>query len=140
MAKRRITWNDSTVAKLPVKATRYAAPDPQMPGLYVRVQPSGAKSYVAVALTPNKRQVWTTFGDTRHLSLAEAREKARETIVGIKQGKPPVTPKSFETVANEWLKRYVDKEGLRSKPIIRFHLSRMVEAWGDRDFTSIKRS
>ena len=48
MARRNLS--DACVAALKPKATRYTFPDPALPGHYVRVQPSGAKSFVAVAL------------------------------------------------------------------------------------------
>jgi hypothetical protein len=46
----RKTLSDKGVAALKPRAGRYAFPDPELRGHYVRVQPSGAKSFVAVTL------------------------------------------------------------------------------------------
>jgi hypothetical protein len=45
----RRTLTDKGVAGLKPRAERYAMPDPQMTGHYIRVQPSGAKSFVTSA-------------------------------------------------------------------------------------------
>ena len=42
---------DNMVAKLKPDAKRFTLPDPELLGHYVRVTPTGAKSYVAVART-----------------------------------------------------------------------------------------
>jgi len=42
----RKTLSDKGVAALNPRAARYALPDPELRGHYVRVQPSGAKSFV----------------------------------------------------------------------------------------------
>ncbi len=59
-----------------------------MRGHYVRVQPSGAKSYVTVARDPLGKQVWTTIGSADILKIDEAREKAREIIGRVRAGLP----------------------------------------------------
>jgi integrase len=123
---RRKRLTDEGVAALPIKAKRYAHPDPELPGHYVRVFPSGAKSFVTV-----RQNKWTTIGDTRRYSIEQAREKARATL----QGKS--TPESFTVVAELWCKKHV--EGLRSAREVRRHLGRLVDVFGARDFTSIRR-
>jgi hypothetical protein len=50
----RKTLNDKQVAALKTKPTRYAFPDPELSGHYVRVQPSGAKPFVAVTNSPTR--------------------------------------------------------------------------------------
>ena len=49
---RRRTLTDNGVAVLRPKAARYAVPDPELRGHYVRVQPTGAKAFVTVARNP----------------------------------------------------------------------------------------
>ena len=49
----RRTLSDKGVAAIKPRAARYAYADPELRGHYVRVQPSGAKSFVAVTLNPN---------------------------------------------------------------------------------------
>ena len=70
----RKTLSDKGVAALNPRAARYALPDPELRGHYVRVQPSGAKSFVAVALEPGGKQVWTTLGGCDVVAIDEARE------------------------------------------------------------------
>ncbi len=61
-------------------------PDPEMRGHYVRITPKGAKSFVAVARDLDGKQIWATIGGTDVLTIAEARDKAREAIQRIKAG------------------------------------------------------
>ena len=138
MARRN--WSDATVANLKPKASRYAVGDPALPGHYVRVQPSGAKAYVAVARDPRGKQIWHTVGSSNVFTLEEAREAARASMKAIKGGVDHQPPESFEAVAAEWTKRHVDAKGLRSKHEIERHLDRMNKAWTGRDFASIRRT
>ncbi len=145
MAKPK-TLTDRMVAKLKPGAKRLTMPDPLLRGHYVRVTPKGAKSFVAVARDPGGRQIWATLGSADVLTIAEAREKAREAIKRIKSGQPafeppPVAPDSFEAVANNWLKRHVQAKGLRSEyEISRLLCGHLVPFFGDREFEAIKRS
>ena len=83
---RRKTLTDAYVAALKPKAKRYAIPDPQLPSFYVRVQPTGAKSFAAVATDPGGKQVWTTLGTPALYTVEQAREKAREIIKAVRAG------------------------------------------------------
>jgi integrase len=139
----RKTLSDRGVAALRARAQRYAFPDPQLAGHYIRVQTSGAKAYVAVTRGPNGKQVWTTIGDTNVISIADAREQARSVIQRINAGLPAVEPKgeTFAQVAANWTKRHVEGNGLRSAVgigrLLKLHV---LPVWGDREFTSIRRS
>jgi integrase len=145
---RRRRLDDDAVAKLKPKAKRYAVPDPELIGHYVRVTPSGVKSYVAVARDPfgKRKQVWTTIGSTDHVKIEDARAKAREIIGRVKAGKsatePPPPPRdSFADVSENWKRRHVEKEGLISAHEIDRCLKKYVlPHWGDRPFVEIKRS
>jgi integrase len=144
--QRRQTLTDKMVAALPKKRKRYPKADPEMRGHYVRVMPEGANVYFAVARDPYGKQKWAKIGSADTLKIAEAREQAREAIKRITAGKPakeapPVRPDSFKAVAENWIKRHVDKKGLRSKPEIERVLAKYVYPhWADRAFTDIKRS
>jgi integrase len=141
----RKTLTDKGVAALKPRPQRYAEPDPQLTGHYVRVQPSGAKSFVTVARTAGK-QIWTTIGATDVLSIGEAREKAREAIKRVRAGlpaleAPPTKPDSFQDVAEQWLKRHVDAKKLRSKgEVTRLLKTHVYPAWAGRAFLNIRRS
>src|SRR5262245_2477522 len=130
MAYRR-HLSDQGVKALKPKAARYAYPDPELAGHYVRVTPSGVKSYVAVARDPLGKQIWVTIAATDHIGIEEARAQARTIITRVKAGKPaseppPVAPDSFETVARNWLKRHVEAKRLRTRDEIERVLTRYV--------------
>jgi hypothetical protein len=55
-----------------VRATRYAFPDPEMPGHFVRISPNGATSFAAVTIGADRRQHWITIGKVGVLPIAEA--------------------------------------------------------------------
>jgi integrase len=137
--------SDAGVAALKGRAARYSFPDPELRGHYVRVQPSGAKSFVAVTRDSSSgKQVWTTIGPADLLTIEEAREKAREVIKRVLAGRPafapPVKAETFGEVADNWLQRHVVARGLRSEKEIRRILSVYVSPhWKDRPFRDIRR-
>jgi integrase len=136
----RKTLTDKGVGALKSRTKLYAHPDPQLPGHYIRVSPTGSKSFVAVARDPRGKQIWTTIGSASLISVEDSREKAREVIKRIKAGEDRVGPQSFQTVAAEWLRRHVEAKGLRSDYEIRRLLNRdILPVLGGRDFISIRR-
>jgi integrase len=145
MPKRKAFTNKS-VADLKPKDARYAHPDPELRGHYVRVQPNGAKSFVAVAQSPHGKQVWATIGACDVHDIEGARDKAREAIKRIKAGlspfeAPPPKPNSFQEIAEQWLARHVKKKGLRSEgEVTRLLKAHVYPVWGKRDFLEIRRS
>lgn len=88
----RKTLTDRGVAALKSRAKSYTFPDPEMRGHYVRVQPTGAKSFVALTRDPYGKQVWYTTGNADVLRIDEARDRAREAVRRIKAGLPPAEP------------------------------------------------
>jgi integrase len=141
----RRTLTDRGVEALKPRAARYAHPDPEMPGHYVRVTPSGLKSFYASTRDPSGKQVWTKTGDVGVTTVAEAREIARAVIKRVKTGLPAfeqaVTAETFAAVAENWMKRHVEAKGLRTKGEIARILGKYIlPAWGDRVFTGIRRS
>lgn len=141
---RRKSLSDNGVAALKPKATRYTLADPELRGHYVRVTPSGVKTFVAVAREPSGKQVWATIGSADHMSIESAREAAREAIRRIKDGLPAVAAapriETYEDVAQTYLKRHVEAKGLRSEREIRRCLTVYVlPRWRDREFTTVRR-
>ena len=109
---RRKTLTDNMILKEKPEAKRRTMPDPEMRGHYIRITPKGAKSFVAVARNPGGKQVWATIGGCDVLTIAEAREKARDAIRRIKTGQPafeppPVMPDSLKHIAETWMLRHV---------------------------------
>ena len=139
----RKTLTDLGVAALKARAERYAFPDPELAGHYVRVTPNGAKSYCAVARSPAGKQVWTTIGAADALPVAAAREMAREIMRRVRGGLPAIEPRgdTFAAAASEWLTRHVRKNELRSAGETERLLDKFIlPAWGERAFISIRRS
>src|SRR6202051_4035357 len=111
-------FNSERVARLPPRPKRYTHADPELIGHYVRVLPTGVKSFLTVARDPFGKQVWTTIGRCDRIKIEASREKAREIIRRVKAGKPafePEPPKAdtLAAVVADWLALYVAPQGLR---------------------------
>ena len=123
------------------RAARYAVPDPELRGRWIRIQPTGKKSYWTVTRNPAGRQIWTHVG-AADMGLKGLRETARPILQRVRDGLPAFEPKAetFGAVAANWLKRHVDGNGLRSRDEIERVLNAYVlPAWKDREFSSIRR-
>ena len=109
----RKTLSDKGVAALKPRAARYAFPDPELRGHYVRVQPSGAKIFVTVASSPAGKQIWTTIGAADAMAIADARVRARDVLDRVRRGLPAVEARAetFGDVAANWIKRHVSPTG-----------------------------
>jgi integrase len=141
----RKTLTDKGVAALKPRTERYAFPDPELRGHYVRVQPSGAKAFVTVARSPQGKQVWTHIAASDVMGIDDARKKARKAIERVRDGLPafdePPIKHSFESIAEQWLSRHVRVNGLRSeKEITRLLRVHVFPAWKGREFLGIRRS
>jgi integrase len=77
------------------------------------------------------------------MGIEQSREQARTILQRVRAGLPAVEPKAetFGTVLDNWLKRHVQKNGLRSRDkivdLIERHISKDFRA---REFTAIHRS
>jgi integrase len=139
----RKTLSDKGVAALKPRPKRYAHPDPELSGHYIRVTPSGAKSFAVVTRDPAGKQVWITFGPSDRMTIATARELARAAITRVRAGLPAVEAKteSFADIVANWRERHVEKNGLRSQSeIVRLLDRHVLPHWRHREFTAIKRS
>jgi integrase len=135
---RRKILTDEGVAKLPVKRKRYAFPDPELPMHYIRVQPSGAKSFVAVTRDRDNRQRWITIGSPPVYNIEEARKRAVEILRAVREGK--AAPDAFEAVAANYIRLHCEAKGLRSIVEYKRLLKRMSHEWTGREFKSIGRA
>lgn len=143
---RRKTLSDIGVEALKPRAKRYAFPDPELRGHYIRVMPSGVKSYVTVSRDPVAgKQIWHTIGSVDAMEVEEARSRARSTLQRIRDGLPahePVKPRvdAFKDVADAWIKRHVKGRKLRSQAEIERCLNVYVRPkWDKRDYVTIRR-
>jgi integrase len=134
---------DNGVAALKQRAKPYTKPDPELRGHWIRIQPSGTKSFWAVTRNPAGKQVWTFVGPADAMSIAAAREQARDILTRVRAGLPAIEPKgeTFGAVIDNWLKRHVEGTGLRSRDKILDLLDRHVAPeFRAREFTTIRRS
>ena len=135
--------SDKGVAALRPRASRYTKPDPELRGHWIRVQPSGTKSFWAVTRNPDRKQVWTLIGPADAMSIEAAREKARTVLQRVRAGLPAIEPKaeSFGVVVDNWLKRHVEGNALRSRDKIAGRLNRHLSGeFRAREFTTIRRT
>jgi integrase len=142
---RRRRLSDKQVRSLRPGPKRRTVVDPELVGHYVRVMPSGVRSFVAVARDPFGKQVWSTIGTADHIGIEQAREQARTIIARVKSGKPateppPPPPDSFADVAANWIKRHVEPKRLRTRGEMERILVRYAYPhWRDRIFTDVRR-
>jgi integrase len=146
---RRRGLTDKQIDTLPRKAKRTIIADPELRGLYLRIPPAGANApitFTAVARDPYGKQIWTALGTTADLKIDQARDLARLALRRIKEGKPAIEPPkpkpdSVAMVAENWLRRHVDKNKLRTAREMRRVVDKYIlPHWADRIFTELKRS
>ena len=133
---------DKGVAKLKRRRKRYAKPDPELRGHWIRVQPSGSKSFWTVARDPKQKQVWTYVGPCDAMTIEEARAKARTILNRVRAGLPAIEAKgeTFDVVIADWRKRYVEGKKLRTGDKMLALLNRHVSTeLRSRVFTEIHR-
>jgi len=108
--------SDRGVDKLKPRRKRYAKPDGELRGHWIRVQPSGTKSFWTVARDPKQKQIWTFVGPCDAMTIEEARAKARGMLTRVRAGLPAIEAKgeTFDTVIADWHKRYVEGKKLRT--------------------------
>jgi integrase len=89
---------DLSISKLSPAATRREVPDGKVIGLYLIVQPSGAKSW-ALRYRAGGKPRKLTLGSYSTVSLGEARKKAQRALGEVADGKDPAGAKRAATVA-----------------------------------------
>jgi integrase len=142
---RRRTLTDKMVAALPPKPKPYFHPDPELPKHGVRVRPHGPGTYTIITRDPYRKQRWVRIGSTAELTIVQARDLARTVIRRVEQGlapfeEPPPQPESVAAVAENWLKRHVEKNRLRTGAEMRRVIERYILPYvGGRDFVDLKR-
>ena len=144
---RRSGLTDKQIAGKERRTERYIEADPEQRGLYLRIPPRGRIRFLAVAARDRYgKQIWATIGTTAELKIDEARDKAREAIKRIKEGKkaiepPKPKPESVAQVAENWLRRHIEKNNARTSAELRRHVDKYIlPYWHDRNFVEIKRN
>jgi hypothetical protein len=106
----RRAMTDKGVAALKRKPKAYSRPDPELRGHWVRVQPSGTKSFWTIARDPNQKQIWTYIGPCDATTIEEARARARIILRRVRAGLPVTSLRHrsnrVSTVVSTRLKNY----------------------------------
>ena len=143
----RCCFTDRYVKSVPApKGARLEVYDTIVPGLMLRVTPSGARSYAVNARWAGKAGK-RTIGPVKRVSLKEARANAREWLELAQQGKDPAElvrqareaeALTFGAVMEEFIKRHVSK--LRKvKDMEREIRKELMPRFGRRPVSSITR-
>jgi integrase len=150
--KRYVALSDQKIAALRPGAARYAIYDRQVPGLAVRVQPTGHKSYVLGARYPNDPHFTRReLGQVGRIDLAEARAKARAWLALIEKGTDPreaearereaaqlAAGNAFAAVAEDFIVRHL--RGKRKARVVERDIRKeLIPVWGEKPIGSITR-
>jgi integrase len=157
MPKKRLTEEGVSKLKLPAPGQQADYFDAGMPGLVLRVNYGGRKTwralyYVKRVGKDGKRTTMPTthkLGLYPYLKLKEAREKARQFLADPQKALAQGDAGSFQEVAENFLKRHVQANQLRSQPEIERCLNKYIlpaptaipgQSWKDRPFRELKRA
>ncbi|KGJ04990.1 Site-specific recombinase XerD [Paracoccus halophilus] len=140
----------ATVDKMQPTDKRQEVPDSLCTGLYLVVQPTGKKGW-QVRYRHGGTHRRMSLGAYPVLSLADARQRARDTLAAASEGRDPAeevraakAPKpqddrdKIRVLIGQYHKRHLSS--LKSGHLVRRELDRFVVAeWGDRDIHDIAR-
>jgi integrase len=153
MPKKRLTEEGVAKLKAPPTGKQVDYYDAVMPGLVLRLNYGGKKTWRALYYVPSVAKSGKRKGQrismptTRELGrypilrLKEARDKARQFLADPQQALAQADTGSFQEVADNFIKRHVAKNGLRSQPHIERLLRNLVHpSWGHRPFRDLRRS
>lgn len=156
MSKRIVALTDERIVNLKPGSARRTVYDPVVPGMAIRVQPTGHKTYVFGARYPRTTHFTRVeLGQVGRLTLEEARRKARRWSAWIAAGVEPrdeeeklrkavaeaaalAINNSFAAVAEDFIKRHV--AGQRKAKIVEREIrNELMPHWGARPITEITR-
>jgi integrase len=123
-------------------AERREIPDDYMRGLYLIVQPTGAKSW-AVRYRLGGKSAKHTIGPYPAFGLKEAREKAREVMRAVTEGRSP-KQRQAGSVADA-VEQFLERHGKNYRPKPLYEAKRrlqlyVTDEWGNRKLDSITRA
>jgi hypothetical protein len=102
-----VTLTDRVVQQAKTKGARVEIADAVLPGLYLIVQPSGAKSWAVRYRLGRRTRKLTLPGRYPVLSLAKAREAARMALESVTAGGDPAAAKHAGMPADDTLAAYI---------------------------------
>jgi integrase len=119
--------------------------DTTVPGLALRVSPSGSKSW-AVLYRSRGRLRRLTIGEAKTIGLADAREEAREAIRAAAKGGDPATEKkrrrgaqTIDDLIPDFIERYAKKRNRSWKHTEWLLRTRVLPKWRGRAVEDITR-
>jgi hypothetical protein len=150
MAKRALNDRVIKALKPASQGRRYDVSDSVLPGLGVRVTENGTKTFVLVARFPGSNNpTRRALGEYGALTLEKARDKGRDWLALIRQGKDPKDEEArqrlaeqrqrantFATVAEDFISEKLSTE--RKGAEVERDIRRVfMPAWGKRPITEI---
>ncbi len=106
---------------------RLEIPDGLLPGLYLVVQPTGAKSW-AVRFRASGKTAKLTLGRFPAIKLGKARELARDQFEAVAKGRDPAAEKRLAKVAGQTIALPTTVGGLCDR-YVELHLKPNVRRW-----------
>jgi integrase len=142
--RKRLTARSVESAKA-INGQRTDVFDTAVPGLALRVSPSGSKSW-AVLYRNRGRLRRLTIGDAKTIGLADAREEAREAIRAAAKGTDPATEKkrrrgaqTIDDLIPDFIERYAKKRNRSWKHTEWLLTSKVLPKWKGRAVEDITR-
>ncbi len=142
-----VTLTDRVVQQAKAGSARIEIADAVVPGLYLIVQPTGAKSWAVRYRSSRRTRKLTLSGRYPILSLKKARDAARAALESVSAGGDPATTKHAGTPADDTLAAYIAL--YREKHVgtvragtavnINRELERMQDEWPGRSLRSISK-
>lgn len=141
----KLRLTELTVRKAKPQAKAFQIWDSLQRGLGLRVQPTGAKSWVTV-YSHHGRSRWLTHGSADAIGLADARLMAAEAVLAVAKGKDPATEKraernrgTFAELADQYVEQYAkrhNKSWRQASALVQRHL---IPKWGTLQANAITR-
>lgn len=129
-------FTESKLKSLPVKEKVYSVRDSECGILYVRVQPTGKKTYY-VQFKSDLKQVKSTLAPVGQISLADARDMAREKRAGKERGTMPPRGFKIKDLIKDFLEVHVSEKKEKTQADYRRHMKWMVENFGEWEIREI---
>ncbi len=138
---------DTVVRNIKPAGVQQEIPDSAYPGLYLRVMPTGSKSW-AVRYRADGFHRRMTLGRYPKVSLADARKRAGDIADQVERGNDPqadrharhaVLPRGIKEAVAVYIESYAKVRTVRWKETARLFDLHVFPYWGNRSIDSIRR-
>src|SRR6476661_7239664 len=133
---RRERITELAVTRTKSEPTAFNIWDTGVPGLVLRIQPSGHRAF-KVVYRRNGRPCWYDLGEAKKIGLEAARDRAKRIAVAVLDGKDPIAERKAQRSAGtfaELAETYVNEHAKKKNKSWRQadHLVRryLVPRWG----------